>query len=93
MKIIKENHKNQLTVGDLERMINALKAAYGAEAKNIPVYLGDDEELNGVHEGYCADYVPEYRNCKGDEIYFRELIDENSSNRSLGDDEVAILIS
>lgn len=93
MVIDKKQHNNQLTVGDVERMINALKAVYGTEAKNIPVYLGDDEELNGIHEAYCADYVPEYKDCKGDEIYFRELIEENGSNRKLWGNEVALVIS
>ena len=93
MVIDKKQHKNQLTVGDVERMINAFKAAYGADAKNIPVYLGDDEELNGVHEAYCIDDIPEYKDCKDNEVYFRELIEENGSNRKLLSDEVALLIS
>lgn len=93
MKIIKENHKGQLTIGDLERMISALKAAYGARAKDIPVYIGDDDELNGVHCAWYANEIAPSLECNDDGTYYRELIEESSSNHSLGDDEVAILIS
>lgn len=93
MKIIKENHKGQLTIRDLERMISALKAAYGESAKDIPVYIGDDDELNGIHCAWYVNHVPTVKECNNDEGYYRELIEESSGNNSLGNDEVAILIS
>lgn len=93
MKIIKENHKRQLTVKDLEQMISALKAAYGTAAKDIPVYIGDDDELNGIHCARYVNHVPTVKECNDDENYYRELIEESSGNNSLGNDEVSILIS
>ena len=93
MKIIKENHKEQLTVGDLERMISALKAAYGARAKDVPVYIGDDDELNGIHCAWYVNHVPTVKECNDDESYYRELINEASVNHAIGETEVAIVIS
>lgn len=93
MEIIKENHKEQLTVKDLEQMISALKAAYGKSARDIPVYIGDDDELNGIHCAWCVDHVPIAKECNDDENYCRELINEASGNNAIGDTEVAIVIS
>ena len=93
MIINKEQHKAQLTVGDLEKMINALKAAYGKDAKDIPVYIGDDEELNGIHMGIEVKHIPVYAECRDDEIYLRETIKDNCTNPELWSNEVAILIS
>lgn len=93
MEITKENHKEQLTVKDLEQMISALKAAYGESAKDIPVYIGDDDELNGIHCAWYVDHIPTARECNDDESYCRELIKEAGGNHAIGDTEVAIVIS
>ena len=47
----------QLTVKDLLERLLEIKKKYGltdAELNNLPIYLGDDDELNGIH---CAWYV------------------------------------
>lgn len=93
MKIIKEKHKNQLTVKDLERMIVALKSAYGKDAQDIPVYIGDDDELNGIHCAWYVNHVPTVKECNDDESYYRELINETHGNNAIGETEVAIVIS
>lgn len=93
MKIIKQSHKGQITVEDLEKVIKALKNTYGEEAKNIPVYIGDDDELNGIHCAWCTDAVPQKTKCNPDQEYCREMINERTGNHTLGDNEVALLIS
>lgn len=93
MKIIKENHKNQLTLKDLKKMITALECAYGKRSEDIPIYLGDDDELNGIHCGWNIAFIPTKNEELDGEEEYRETISENYGNNELGDDEVAILIS
>ena len=46
---------NQITIGLLKAAIAQFERENpGVNINNIPVYLGDDEELNGVHEAYEA---------------------------------------
>ena len=47
----------QITVGVLLKELEKLKEYYGLtdeEFNKLPIYLGDDEELNGIH---CAWYI------------------------------------
>lgn len=45
----------QLKVKDLVATINYLFKKYGKQkAMEMQVYLGDDEELNGVHNGWAT---------------------------------------
>lgn len=49
----------QLTVGDILATIRRLKDE-GMSLKEIgalPIYLGDDDELNGIHCGWAIDVV------------------------------------
>lgn len=39
----------QLKIKDLENLINKLKEKYPDNYKDIPIYLGNDDELNGIH--------------------------------------------
>jgi hypothetical protein len=43
----------QLTLGQVEKIIAELKKLK-ADYKNIPIYLGDDDELNGIHHAWGA---------------------------------------
>ena len=50
---------DQLTVGDILATIKRLKDE-GMSIKEIsalPIYLGDDDELNGIHCGWALDVV------------------------------------
>lgn len=47
---------NELTVKELMGIINALIKEKGKEVLNYKIVIGDDEELNGVHQAYyCQD--------------------------------------
>lgn len=67
----------QLIIGELMRDIEKIKASEGLtdeQIKNMPIYLGDDEELNGVHDAMFCDYISE-----ANEDYL-ELIEDNCTN-------------
>lgn len=80
----------QLTMGNILATVEKLKAD-GMSAKKIaelPVYIGDDDELNGIHCAWYSQLVDP--NNEDDEI-FVELIDECSGNYEIKGK--AILIS
>ena len=91
MKINKDKHNMQLTLGELEAFINAIKTQHPKDYKDIPVYIGDDDELNGVHCAWYRNYIP-VASEDTEETSWREIIGENNCYQ-LGDDEVAIIIS
>ena len=91
MKIDKEKHNQQLTVGELEKFINAVKTQHPKDYKDIPVYIGDDDELNGVHCAWYRNYIP-IASEDNEGATWRDIIDESNCYQ-LGDDEVAIIIS
>ena len=48
----------QLTVKELLGVIKTLQEEHGEKAVDeMPVYIGDDEELNGIHGAYFADGI------------------------------------
>ena len=80
----------QLTVGDILELVNELKASGMKlrEIKRLPVYLGDDDELNGIH---CAWYRQLVDTSNTEDAGYVEMINENGNNFEITDK--AILIS
>lgn len=91
MKINKEKHNMQLNLGELEAFINAIKTQHPDNYKDIPIYIGDDDELNGVHCAWYRNYIP-IASEDTEQIPWRETIGESDCYQ-LEDDEVAIIIS
>lgn len=60
------------------------------DVENVPIYLGDDDELNGIHCGWYAS-VLDVDDPSGDSNYEIELINSRLGNFPL-DSGVAILI-
>ena len=58
------------------------------EIKELPIYLGDDDELNGIHTGWYADFIDVDDEINEDIV---ALINENGHNITLN--STAILIS
>ena len=58
------------------------------EIKELPIYLGDDDELNGIHTGWYADFIDVDQESDADIV---ALINENRCNITLN--STAILIS
>lgn len=77
----------QITLADIDNFIRDLKRQ-GADLSKYPVYLGDDEELNGIHNGWCIQQVDKTSEEDKD---FVEMIQENYANNDF--DKYAILIS
>ena len=81
----------QLMFKDLIELFEKLKEKYSvSEILEMPIYIGDDEELNGIHTGFCVQEICKDKNhC--DDDYFIEMIEENCTNVKFNDK--AILIS
>lgn len=80
----------QLTIGDIEEKIEYFKKIRPNGYKNTRVFLGDDDELNGIH---CGWYVNNIRKGKDDEDEkdIVDMIEERCGN--LEDGEVILLLS
>ena len=82
----------QLTIGDILDFINQLKKAGMplSQIKKLPVYLGRDDELNGIHTGWCINYISRaIKNNEGVD-YMIELIEEDRCNVPLKNHAVVI---
>ena len=78
----------QLKIKDLENLINKLKEKYPDNYKDIPIYLGNDDELNGIHTGW---YCEEINQNDVDALDVIDIINKDCCNVKFED--VAILIS
>jgi hypothetical protein len=80
----------QLTLGDILDIAKALTESgmTEEEMRNMPIYIGDDEELNGIHIAWYKDIIDsEDPNSE----YYIELIEDSSHGTELNGK--AILIS
>ena len=82
----------QLTVNDILYMIKVLQRERDMSMSDIlklPVYIGNDDELNGIHCGWECRIVD--ADDKEDE-YYVEMINERSGNHQLTGNNTALLI-
>lgn len=72
----------QLTVKDIFILINQLKkAGYTTEEiAAMPIYIGDDDELNGIHTAWCASLIDPNN---PDETDVVEMINDNAHNYTI----------
>ena len=51
----------QLKVGDIMRIIAEMKKSgmTDKEIKETPIYIGNDDELNGIHTAWYVDFIRE----------------------------------
>lgn len=50
----------QLTIGDILTLVSDLKITTDMtdkEINDLPVYIGNDEEVNGIHTAYYCAYI------------------------------------
>ena len=83
----------QLKLGDILKFVKELKAngMTDKEIKSLPIYLGDDDELNGIHCGWYTNLVDADSDDEQDEC-FVEMINDSWGNNKLEKGK-AILIS
>lgn len=84
---------NQLKVKHILGLIKELKddGMPLTEIHELPIYLGDDDELNGIHCGWYANLVDSNNTDDEDNVYTVEMINERRGNVELNGK--AILIS
>lgn len=76
----------QLTMQDIYEFSLKLKEQ-GLDLSKLPVYLGDDDELNGIHNGWYYELIDK----KDDNFeYYVELINDNCNATELEDKGVLI---
>ena len=82
----------QLTVGDLFNVVRKLSSEGMTltEMKKMPIYIGDDDELNGIHCGWFVNIV-DANDSNEDNQYLVEMINEDYGNHKITGK--AILIS
>lgn len=83
----------QLKVKDVLYMLKVLTKEKGlslAELMDLPIYIGDDDELNGIHCGWNFHIIDADDE---EDAYYVEMINERYGNCHLGGNETAILIS
>ena len=83
---------DQLTINDILLLCGRLRAngMTMEEIKALPIYLGDDDELNGIHCGWALDFV-DSNNTTEDDEWMVEMINERRGNIKL--DGKAVVIS
>ena len=80
----------QLKVIDIFNMVGRLqreKKMNWQDIMNLPIYLGNDDELNGIHNGWFCDLID--KNNKGDNSVI-ELIKENYGTTDIKDKGILI---
>ena len=83
----------QLTLGDILEFAEMLKKETfltEEDIKALPVYIGDDDELNGIHCGWNCSIVDADDKYDADLV---EMINERCGNYRLEGGDSAILIS
>lgn len=79
----------QLTMNDIYNLCNMLQSR-GYDLSKLRVYLGNDDELNGIHNGWYCELV-ENKGEEEDNLII-DLINENGGN-NIEKNEKFILIS
>ena len=69
---------NQLTLGDILRFAKELKddGMTPKEIFDLPIYLGDDDELNGVHCGWYTSLI-DADDKDPDNVYLIEMMNDS----------------
>ena len=82
---------DQLTINDIFALCARLRQTGMTmeEIKALPIYLGNDDELNGIHTGWALDFV-DANNTTDEDEFLVEMINEDSHNIELNGKAVVI---
>lgn len=83
----------QLTVGSIMKFVtDCMKNGMTAEElKDLPIYIGNDDELNGIHCAWYTNLLDANDTTNTDNAYMVEMINEDRCNIKI--EGKAILIS
>lgn len=72
----------QLKLGHILGLVNELKkqGMSTTEIDNLPIYLGDDDELNGIHTAWACDVIDSNDTEDEDNKWLVEMINDNYGN-------------
>ena len=81
----------QLTINDILALCGHLRAKGMTmeEIKALPIYLGNDDELNGIHTGWALDFI-DSNNPTEDDEFMIDMINEDYGNVKLNGKAVVI---
>lgn len=81
----------QLTIRDIFVLCAHLrqKGMTIEEIKDLPIYLGKDDELNGIHTGWALDFI-DSNNTTDEDEWMVEMINEDRFNVKLNGKAVVI---
>ena len=84
----------QLTMGNILAFVKELKDEGMSlkEINELPVYIGNDDELNGIHCAWYTNLVDADNTEDDDNVYTVEMINERRGNIKLESGK-AVLIS
>ena len=80
----------QLTMEKILNVALAMKQK-GIDLSKIKVFLGNDDELNGIHNAWYCELITNYG--QEDNDFIVDLINEDCNNNKVEKDEKFILIS
>ena len=80
----------QLTMEKILNVALAMKQK-GIDLSKIKVFLGNDDELNGIHNAWYCELIT--NNGQEDNDFIVDLINEDYNNNKVKKDEKFILIS
>lgn len=75
---------DQLTINDILALCARLrqKGMTMEEIRLLPIYLGNDDELNGIHTGWALDFI-DANNTTDDDEWMVDMINEDRCNVKL----------
>ena len=81
----------QLTIRDIFTLCAHLrqKGMTMEEIKALPIYLGNDDELNGIHTGWALDFI-DSNNTTDEDEFMVDMINEDRFNVKLNGKAVVI---
>lgn len=71
----------QLTIGDILYYLTDLGLSM-EEIEKMPIYIGDDEELNGIHTAWFSNIV-DIESEDEESVYYAEMINDSHCNVKL----------
>ena len=82
---------DQLTISDILVLCAKLKqnGMTMDEIRELPIYIGNDDELTGIHTGWTLDFV-DSNNTTEDDFWMVEMINEDGQNIKLNGKAVVI---